>query len=76
MDSAHLSAEMTVAEVLTRWPQTIYIFFRNGMACPGCAISPFETLADVADIYRLKLDYLLNDLQQSIQQSSSENLRL
>ena len=53
--------------MLERWPQTIPVFLRHRMACIGCAMAPFETLADVAAIYSLPLSRFLNELQQTIQ---------
>lgn len=60
-------AELTVAEVMDGWPQTIPVFLRHRMACVGCVMAPFETLADVAAIYGLQPSRLLDELQQTIQ---------
>lgn len=62
-----LLTELTVAEVLKRRPETIPVFFRHRMACVGCAMAPFETLADVAAIYGVQLSRFLSELQQTIQ---------
>lgn len=59
--------KLTVAETLERWPQTIPVFIHHGMACVGCTMAPFETLADVARIYGLELPWFLSELQQIIQ---------
>jgi hybrid cluster-associated redox disulfide protein len=67
MQYARLAAGLTVAEVLTRWPQTIPIFLRYRMICVGCPIAPFETLAEVAAIYDLDLNRFLSELGQVIQ---------
>jgi hybrid cluster-associated redox disulfide protein len=66
MEHPKLEAGLTVAEVLARWPQTIPIFIRHRMACVGCAMAPFETLAEVAVIYKLDLDCFLNELRQEV----------
>jgi hypothetical protein len=42
------------------------------MACVGCPIAPFETLAEVAAIYKLELSCFLNELQQTINQTEIE----
>lgn len=57
-------AEMTVAEVLVKWPQTTRVFHRHNMACVGCAVAPFYTIADAADIYNLSLDQFLAELEE------------
>lgn len=66
-----LLAELTVAEVLDRWPQAIPVFLRHRLACVGCAMAPFDTLADVAAIYGLQLSRFLDELQQTIQREGS-----
>ena len=66
MEHAQLTAEVTVAEVMDRWPETISVFFRYRMACVGCPMAPFATLAEVAVIYSLDLECFLNELRQAI----------
>ena len=66
MERSTLTASMAVAEVMTRWPQTVSIFLNYRMACVGCTMSPFDNLADVSEIYGLDLDRLLDELQHAI----------
>jgi hybrid cluster-associated redox disulfide protein len=66
MEFAQLTADLTVAEVIDRWPETIPVFFRYRMACVGCLMAPFETLADVVVVYGLDLECFMNELQQTI----------
>jgi hybrid cluster-associated redox disulfide protein len=68
-----LESDLLVAEVMTRWPQTIPVFIRHRLACVGCAIAPFETLAEVAAIYSLDLDHLLDELEQAINSKPVNN---
>lgn len=48
-----------VAEVMRARPQTVGVFVALRMACPGCALSPFETVAEAAAEYGLDSDDLL-----------------
>jgi hybrid cluster-associated redox disulfide protein len=66
MGYGQFTTDLTVAEVMDRWPETIPIFLRYRMACVGCLIAPFETLADVAVIYGLDLECFMNELRQTI----------
>lgn len=66
MASRQLAPDLRVAEVLSRWPQTMPVFFRHRMLCVGCAMAPFETLADVAAIYGLDLDQFFSELEHTI----------
>jgi len=67
MEHPRLVPDLTVAEVLDRWPQTIPLFFRYRMACVGCPVARFETLAEVAAIYGLNLSRLLSELEQIVE---------
>ncbi len=56
-----------VAEAMARWPRTIRVFLHHEMACVGCWIGPFETLAEVAIIYGLDADAFLRELAAAIE---------
>ncbi len=66
MEQAQFASNVTVAEVLACWPQTVPVFARHHMACVGCAMAPFETLADVTAIYGLHLGSFVSELQREI----------
>ena len=66
MEEDRITTEMIVADVLQDWPQTIPIFLEYRMGCVGCAMSPFDTLADVVEIYGLQVDRFLTELRDAI----------
>ncbi len=68
-----LTYDLTVAEILQRWPQTAQVFLRHRMACVGCAIAPFETLTEVSEIYQVNTEKFLQELKD-ISGSTSSNL--
>ncbi|HEY9566521.1 MAG TPA: DUF1858 domain-containing protein [Thalassobaculum sp.] len=53
---------MTLADVMERWPQTVPVFNRRRMACPGCVMARFMTLAEAARSYSVAGDDLADDL--------------
>lgn len=57
-----ISADLTVDEVMRRWPRTLPVFVKLKLDCVGCDMAPFETIADVAKSYDLALDMLLSEL--------------
>lgn len=67
MDTA--AAELTpapdtgVACLLGRHPATARVFLAHRMACVGCSLAAFETLADAAREYRLPLADFLAELE-------------
>ncbi|MDR5709752.1 MAG: DUF1858 domain-containing protein [Armatimonadota bacterium] len=54
----------TVEAFLRLRPQAVRVFLRHRMACPGCDLAPFETLEEVARIYRLPLETFLRELAE------------
>lgn len=55
----------TVADLLSRYPQAAAVFSRFRMACVGCTMAPFETLAEAAAAYQLRPEILLRDLRRA-----------
>jgi hybrid cluster-associated redox disulfide protein len=45
--------DMTMDEIMRRWPATIRVVLRNGMLCVGCPIASFHTLAEAAREHEL-----------------------
>lgn len=62
---------MTVADVMDHWPQTVPVFVRYHMACPGCAMAPFMTVREAAVEYGLPIDRLVRDLATHIPDTSA-----
>jgi len=64
MSSARLDGIM-VAEVMERWPVSVGVFHRRRMACPGCVMAPFMTIAEAAISYGLSPEELEADLVEA-----------
>ena len=60
------TSDMTVADVLEQWPETVPVFQEFKLACVGCVMAPFDTMVDVADIYKMDLHEILAALHQAI----------
>jgi hybrid cluster-associated redox disulfide protein len=59
----NLDAHQTIESLLARHPQAARVLLKHGMACVGCTMARFETLAEAAREYRVDLRALLNDLR-------------
>lgn len=57
--SEAVSPNDTIADVL-KHPVAARVLLRYHMHCVGCAIAPFETLAETCAIYGVPLEELLN----------------
>ena len=46
MKPSAIDPNMTVDEIMRRWPATIRVLIRHKMLCIGCPIAVFHTVAD------------------------------
>jgi hybrid cluster-associated redox disulfide protein len=49
--SPSAALDLTVADVLTRWPPAARAFLDQRMACVGCEFSAFDSLREALDIH-------------------------
>jgi hybrid cluster-associated redox disulfide protein len=61
------TTELTVDEVMRRWPSTIRIFLDFGMHCVGCPIATFHTVDDACIEHKIDVDRFLRRLQAAAQ---------
>jgi hybrid cluster-associated redox disulfide protein len=54
--------ELTIDQLIDRYPVLAEFFVARSMACVGCYIAGFHTLADVSSIYAVETDALIGDL--------------
>lgn len=59
---------MNVSDLMQGWPQTVPVFVKHHMACPGCVMAPFMTIREVAAEYGLPEDQLVQDLAEAMPQ--------
>lgn len=59
-------ADMTVEDILTRWPETADVFGRHNMACVGCPVAPFYTVSEAAVVYKLAPSDFVAELERTI----------
>jgi hybrid cluster-associated redox disulfide protein len=48
-----IDPEMTVDEIMRRWPATIRVMIRHRMLCIGCPIGVFHTVVDACDAHHI-----------------------
>lgn len=58
--------DMTLADLMTRWPETIPVFMRHKMLCVGCLISPLHTIVDACAEYGLDEDTFVAELNEAV----------
>jgi hybrid cluster-associated redox disulfide protein len=58
-------AHWTVETLLANRPEAAEVLFRHGMACVGCVMARFETVAEAARVYQVDLRSLLKEMRET-----------
>jgi hybrid cluster-associated redox disulfide protein len=66
MDTQIFHAQLTVEEILKKWPETFSVFRSRNTDCIGCLLQRFCTLQDVAETYEIELQDLTGDLETCV----------
>ena len=64
--NSKISGDITVKELLTKYPHLLHMFLDMELQCVGCPAEAFHSLAEVAQEYDLDLDKLLRQLNRNI----------
>lgn len=63
-----ITKEMSISEIVEKYPQTVDVFMKHGMGCLGCAAARFENLAQGAMAHGIDTDKLVADLNEAVKQ--------
>jgi hybrid cluster-associated redox disulfide protein len=69
--NTRLHRDLTVQTVLDVWPSTRAVFIARRMACVGCDMAPFMTIAEAAASYNIGVDDLERELRAAAATSAS-----
>ncbi len=64
-----ITRDMSIAEVVQKYPQTVPVFLAHGLMCFGCAIARFENVEQGATAHGIDVDILMEDLNKAAQES-------
>lgn len=67
-----ITRQMTIAEVVQKYPQTVPVFLAHGLMCFGCAIARFENIEQGAVAHGIDVDALLKDLNAAVSEQPAE----
>jgi len=60
-----ITKDMTIQEIVARYPETVPVFERYGLGCVACLAGEFENLEAGAILHGVKLETLLKDLNEA-----------
>jgi len=61
-----ITRDMTIEDVIHRYPQTIPVFRRFGLECMECQIASFEAVEHGAGVHKVDVEQLLEELNKVI----------
>lgn len=62
-DRVSIDADSIVEDLIARFPSAAVVFVRRRMACVGCDIARFESIAEVCATYHQPVDPFLAELR-------------
>ena len=69
-EETKITLDMTIEEVVRKYPQTVPVFFKHGLACVGCHVARFENIQQGAMAHGIIAEKLLEDLNKVAASSS------
>lgn len=73
MKPVSIDPDMTMDEIMRRWPATIRVLIRHGMLCIGCPIGIFHTIADACAAHSIDAEPFSRALLAAMQQDTVAN---
>jgi hybrid cluster-associated redox disulfide protein len=61
-----LNKDMTIGELVSKFPQTVEVLFEFGMGCVGCPSAQAETIEEACFVHGFKLDTLMFRLNEQV----------
>ena len=61
-----ITRDMTIEDIMRRYPQTVDVFKRFGLDCNECQIAAYEAVEHGAGVHKVNIDELLDELNRAI----------
>ena len=61
-----ITKDMSIMEVVTKYPDTVPVFMNSGMGCIGCAAAHFENIEQGAMAHGIDIDALMAGLNEVV----------
>ena len=64
-----ITKDMSIMEVVQKYPDTVEVFRNSGMGCLGCAAAHFENIEQGALAHGIDIDSLMKGLNDVVPQA-------
>jgi len=64
-----INKDMSIGEIVRRYPETLAVFEKYRLDCFECQIADYEALEHGADVHKINVDQLLEELNAVIKEA-------
>ncbi|GBG56250.1 disulfide oxidoreductase [Sporomusaceae bacterium FL31] len=65
-----ITKDMSIIEIVQKYPQTVDVFRKFGMGCLGCSAARFENVEQGASAHGIDIEALITDLNKAVKGES------
>jgi hybrid cluster-associated redox disulfide protein len=69
---AAVTKEMSIGEVVVKWPESAGVFMAYGLFCFGCAAARYETIEQGAVAHGIDTDALIKAINKEIEKTDEK----
>ena len=66
-----ITKDMSIIEIVQKYPDTVEVLMNAGMGCLGCAAAQFENIEQGAMAHGIDIDALIEALNESIGETAA-----
>jgi len=68
MTEQKITEDMTIRDVIEKFPETASVFAKYNIGCIGCIAASFERVKDIAGVHGTDIKAFVKDLNDAIKQ--------
>ena len=61
-----INSDMLISEIISKYPDAVYLLMNCGMGCVSCPASQMETIEEAAAVHGVNVDELVKALNDKI----------
>ena len=70
--SEKITKDMTIGEVVSKFPEAAEVMLKHGMHCVGCHVAGMETIEQGAVSHGMDLKKLLKDMNEAVEKDETK----
>ena len=68
MTEQKITEDMTIRDVIEKFPETATVFAKYNIGCIGCIAASFERIKDIAGVHGTDIKAFVKDLNDAVKQ--------